>query len=371
MRHLPQTGPARARRRVLFALLVLLVILAMPQISNAQDTTEATDAATTDAATTTASETTGTTTDSSSTTESTTSSTSSSTTTPIPTVTVPPTAGAPYMQTSSTPEGTVFIAVGAVLGFLGLAVLAWRGLVAWSVNRSVKQAAMVQSSETKGLLRASSRKRRRRSFSRAQPNLPHGIGGGAAGGHHRRTSSHGHGTPNMTKVTSSSSNGLFFSPTAGATRHAHGHAYGQNGPAKRASYSHPSPYYGTGTSTPVSGPTPGPAAAQWQPPYRPRAHSQQLNPNINLSPSSSPILYPYPYSHQQPHQYTGGIYDPRHHPSNSTSRPLSSDNTSNSSLNLATPPQGRRAPSEYLEDLFESHGQAPPPAGPGDWWGRA
>lgn len=277
----------------------------------------------------------------------------------------------------------MFIAVGAVLGFFGFAVLAWRGLVAWSVNRSVKQAAMVQSSETKGLLRASSRKKRRRS-SRGQPNLPPGIGGGgaaaagvAAGGHHRRTSSHGHGTPNMTKITSSSNNGLFFSPTAGATRHAHGHAYGQNGPAKRApNYSHPSPYYGTGSSTPVSGPTPGPgsAAAQWQPPYRPRTHthSQQPTSNPNLSPSNSTILYPYPYSQQ--HQYPGGISDTRQHQSNPTSRPLSSSNTSNSTLNLATPPHGRRAPSEYLEDLFESHGQAPPPPPPpppGDWRGRA
>lgn len=48
MRPLPRTGPAGARRRVPLALLVLLVILAMPQMSSAQDTTEATDAATTD-----------------------------------------------------------------------------------------------------------------------------------------------------------------------------------------------------------------------------------------------------------------------------------------------------------------------------------
>lgn len=40
------------------------------------------------------------------------------------------------------PEGTVFIAVGAVLAFMGACVLLWRGLVAWSITRSVKRAAM-------------------------------------------------------------------------------------------------------------------------------------------------------------------------------------------------------------------------------------
>lgn len=46
------------------------------------------------------------------------------------------------MQKSSYPEGTVFICVGAVLGFLGFCVLAWRGMVAYAINRSVKRAAL-------------------------------------------------------------------------------------------------------------------------------------------------------------------------------------------------------------------------------------
>jgi hypothetical protein len=60
----------------------------------------------------------------------------------IPTMVVPYTANAPYMQHSSLPQGTVFIVVGAVLAFLGACVLFWRALVAWSINRSVKQAAI-------------------------------------------------------------------------------------------------------------------------------------------------------------------------------------------------------------------------------------
>ncbi|QIX00112.1 hypothetical protein AMS68_005629 [Peltaster fructicola] len=49
----------------------------------------------------------------------------------IPTMIVPNTAGAPFMQQQTMPEGTVFIAVGAVLAFLGACVLLWRGAVAW------------------------------------------------------------------------------------------------------------------------------------------------------------------------------------------------------------------------------------------------
>ena len=58
-------------------------------------------------------------------------------------VTVPPKVGG-YIQKSNAPEGTLFIAVGSVLGALGLAVLAWRGIVAWSVNRSVRRSAMLR-----------------------------------------------------------------------------------------------------------------------------------------------------------------------------------------------------------------------------------
>src|SRR5690606_10387613 len=41
-----------------------------------------------------------------------------------PAPTVPPTQNAPYMQQSSLPEGTFFIAVGAILGFFLLSVFA-------------------------------------------------------------------------------------------------------------------------------------------------------------------------------------------------------------------------------------------------------
>ena len=333
----PPAGPA-AVRRTSSALLLLLVILAIVQVSVAQDNTDANDAAPTDAATTddatatTASETTGTNTESTSSTESTTSSTSTS----IPVVTVPPTADAPYMQTSSTPEGAVFIAVGAVLGFFGLAVLAWRGLVAWSVNRSVRQAAMMHSSETKGLLRSRRKRSTVRSRGPSGSNMPFGKpGGGAGGGYQRHRSGSGSGSygppPKTSKVVPSSNSGLFFSPTAGARMY---------GSSRRPPVYHPSGYHAA----------PGGDAPQ-SPPYRqtynnPNTYSHSRG-QSGPSPPTSPILYP------------TGVYDT--HARYPMSRPLSSDNTSNSSLNLnhASPPQGR-APSEYLEDLFDNHGQSPP-----------
>ncbi|GAB7355219.1 hypothetical protein MBLNU459_g5773t1 [Dothideomycetes sp. NU459] len=60
----------------------------------------------------------------------------------VPTLVIPYTADAPFMQKSGYPEGTVFICIGAILGFLGACVLAWRGMTAWTINRSVKRAAL-------------------------------------------------------------------------------------------------------------------------------------------------------------------------------------------------------------------------------------
>ncbi|CAI4210429.1 unnamed protein product [Parascedosporium putredinis] len=61
-----------------------------------------------------------------------------------PTPAVPPTIDAPFMDRSTMPDGTVFIAVGAILGAFGLAVLIWRAIVACLLHRSVERAAAAQ-----------------------------------------------------------------------------------------------------------------------------------------------------------------------------------------------------------------------------------
>lgn len=48
------------------------------------------------------------------------------------------------MHRSKAPDGTVFIAVGAILGTFALAVLLWRGIMACMLHRSVERAARAQ-----------------------------------------------------------------------------------------------------------------------------------------------------------------------------------------------------------------------------------
>ncbi|KAJ6139366.1 hypothetical protein N7471_005852 [Penicillium samsonianum] len=229
---------------------------------------------------------------------------SSSTTTAGAVVTIPPTANAPYMQESNAPEGTVFIAVGAALGLIGLTLLAWRAMVAWSVNRSVRRAAVIHASESKRLLRGS-RKKRSTPYS-AAPAVEVSLDklGAATRASYK---------PN--RVPSASS-GLFFSPTAGGPTGSHHNLHATGSTGNRASTYLPAGYYAAaGSSNP---------APSGELPYSPTA---------GLSSPSLPPAGVYHDSHNQRHSHVGA---------------------STSSLNLNQAPQGR-APSAYLEDLFESH----------------
>ncbi|KAJ6109545.1 hypothetical protein N7486_001780 [Penicillium sp. IBT 16267x] len=273
-------------------------------------TSESSTTSTTMDSTTTTSSTSSTTSDSSTTTSSvstttastTSSDSSSSTTTSAVIVTVPPIAGAPYMQTSNTPEGTVFIAVGAFLGFIGLAVLAWRGMVAWSVNRSVRRAAMAQSAESKRLLRGSRKKRSTAVYS-AAPAMDVSLD---------KLGTATRASYKPSRRVSSNHSGLFYSPTAGGGGGSHP---SPNTPAgnRNSSYLPAGFYAAAGSSTPVR---------------------ESANTGY---PSSSPSLPPTGTYHDAPH-------NARH----------SYAGASTSSLNLNQAPGGR-APTAYLEDLFESH----------------
>ncbi|KAB8255300.1 hypothetical protein BDV32DRAFT_130966 [Aspergillus pseudonomiae] len=333
--NLRAAGLRKARRQPSFTwILLVIAVLMMAHISFAQDTTandpapttdvstkETTKATTHDDTTTTSKTTKESTTDkpaTTTTTESSTSTDSSTTSTATndyPVVTVPPLADAPYMQTSDTPEGTVFIAVGAVLGFLGLALLAWRGMVAWSVNRSVRKAAIMQSSEAKGLLRH----RRKRSAHRSH--------GGPAPAVSLEKMSGGHRTNPRSSKGPRSNSGLFFSPTAGM------HSGGNRG----SSYL-PAGYYAAGNTAAGSG---SHQSMQFSAPDLPGMGPQAQGYTRTKSGPSPPGT---------PTHAPGGVYEPQFN----TSR--YSHVASNSSVNLASPTQGR-TPSAYLEDLFEN----PPP----------
>jgi hypothetical protein len=311
----------------------------------------------------------------------------------IPTVVVPNTQHAPYMQKSSYPEGTVFIAVGAVLGFMGVAVLMWRVFAVWALHRSVKRSALVQGEYS---------------------DKPLGRSPGGAVYQHANASStlslDALNSPNLSKGEKTHSiyrpgtsggnkqnpSSLFFSPTAGAGVHSTTNL--TSNLTNRSSSYLPAGYYAPGASIPAAGQSTtqigglpgvfatGPAASGYT-----RARS------IGTSPPASPSLAP---SH-------GGFSDvPIGRNSSSRGNDTNSfyggsgyarnsmhggqglySQTSNSTLNLNGPlshlhgsgqsvsgrrnasgstggltldaPHQERAPSAYLEDLFENHGSGP------------
>ena len=233
---------------------------------------------------------------------------------------VPPTADAPFMQKSNLPEGTVFICVGAALGFIALVVLAWRGLVAWSLHRSVRQAALAQSSKYRDETKKGGYKNPPAQFYSAGPvsalSLDH------------LTSSKG-----GSKTNTPARGSLFFSPTAGA---------GIQTPGNRGSGYLPAGYYAAGNAAAGGGAGMthlGGGNSISLGNLRPKSHRYSRAQSVGPSPPISPGLPP---SRSGEAAYarpsTAGI----------------SAQASTSTLNLSVPPQGR-APSAFLEDLFENH----------------
>ncbi|KAI6090851.1 hypothetical protein F4821DRAFT_228017 [Hypoxylon rubiginosum] len=229
-----------------------------------------------------------------------------------PAPTVPPTNNAPFMQPSSMPEGTVFIAVGAILGAFGIAVLIWRAVVACLLHRSVKKAAMAQQLAND-----------KASFPPAAPFYKYtdqassaSLGNAMSGRGVRRTT-----RGPIPSATPSQSN-LFFSPTAPTG----------SGGGNRESRFLPSGFYAAGAGSPQ------------------QSHNHSIS-LTNLRPESRgrPLGYTPPES-------------PSLAPSVGPRSDMGRRNMSASSLNLNRPPSGR-APSAYLEDLLDDpQNPFPPPA---------
>ncbi|KAI9888266.1 MAG: hypothetical protein M1814_000791 [Vezdaea aestivalis] len=225
-----------------------------------------------------------------------------------PPASVPPTANAPYMQQSNVPEGTVFIAVGACLGAIGVAILAWRGYIAWSLHRSVKRAALHQTLTEKSYRPPPGATGNAGQFYSAQAGSTLSIDALTSGKRSSTVHQKSH-TPNGS---------LFFSPTANVGA--------QGSQSNRGSAYLPSGYYPSGSAAPGDNRSSvmlgrGPAAQGYI------RHSS--GPGVAPSPPGSPGFSPNgaaAFAH-------GNV---QHH-------------ASQSSLNVA--PQGR-APSAYLEDLF-------------------
>ncbi|GKT58595.1 CSI2 protein [Colletotrichum tofieldiae] len=233
--------------------------------------------------------------------------------TTYPPPTVPPTNNAPYMHRSSAPQGTVFIAVGAILGAFGLGILIWRGIVACLLHRSVARAANAQHlANDKASFPAPPAQFYKYTDRESTPSLVPNAGRGV-----RRTQ-----RGPIPSATPSQSN-LFFSPTAA------GGGSNNNSTNARDSRFLPSGFYAAATSSP------SPA----------HGHSISLT---NLRPESRG---------QYGSRNTLRESTPPESPSFGARRDFST-----SSVNLsAAPGNGQRAPSAYLEDLLDENPHAFPP----------
>ena len=243
---------------------------------------------------------------------------------------VPPTLDAPFMRKSNLPEGTVFIAVGAALGFFAFTVLAWRGFLAWSVHRSVKRAANahIAKYDQKAPLAGSKKK---------GPYMNTGPGSTLSLDHLSGKRKSSGGKPDPAQAS------LFFSPTAGA---------GMQPGGNRGSGYLPAGYYASGSAAPANGSNMTHIGAGVPLTNLPngnrrysRAHSASNSRRSSRGPTPphSPIIPP-----------TSRGADSLYNGSRLSTQALVGQASNQSISSLGIAPQGR-APSAYLEDLFENH----------------
>lgn len=164
--------------------------------------------------------------------------------TSVPTLIIPDLSAAPFMQKSSLPEGTVFIVVGAVLAALGACVLAWRLIVAWSINRSAQRAASQFSNEKSrlGMGGYTSTYTDTNMSMEALTSMNTAYTGTRDRSTQRYSTLPKPNTKGQKRTPTTSS--LFFSPTAGV---------GTNTVGNRVSSYLPAGYYASGAAAPAGG----------------------------------------------------------------------------------------------------------------------
>lgn len=308
------------RNPLLFAAAVSLSAFAVPVFAQDDDeSSKDSDASSTDAASSAASSAEATSTADKSSSESLPSITSGDGLTDLPTLTgavpiptypppsVPDTKDAPFMKQSSAPEGTVFIAVGAILGAFGVAIILWRAIVGLLLHRSVERATKAHHSiNTKSNFPAPPAQ-----FYKYTDESAMSIGANSTRGA-RRTNRGPIPSANL------SQSNLFFSPTAS-----------QNAAGNRTSAYLPSGFYAAGSASP-------------------QAQGSNIN-MTNLRPDS------------RGNQANGSRNTLNGTPPDSPQFAARRD-MSTSSINLHTPLQpGQRAPSTYLDDLLADDPTALPP----------
>ncbi|EMD62012.1 hypothetical protein COCSADRAFT_95594 [Bipolaris sorokiniana ND90Pr] len=277
----------------------------------------------------------------------------------IPVPKIPDTSGAAFMQKSSLPDGTVFICVGAILAFFGAALMAWRGLVAWSLHRSVKRAALSQNmTDVKSMTAMPPNKRGMYNVVGANSTMSLDRLNAAPIGKSSRPFT---GAPTSSSQRPVSS--LFFSPTAGGATGI------RDSVVNRSSAYLPAGYYASGTSAPASGSPQMNVGGQNFNNLSALSLStpgNRFSARSGTSPPESPSLPPSRggYSRAPPSREGLSVYKRSSvatltTPGNTRSGVFGQDNNpSQLSLNVpgGTNVPGGRTPSGYLEDLFEHHG---------------
>ncbi|KAL5121795.1 hypothetical protein ACEQ8H_000010 [Pleosporales sp. CAS-2024a] len=277
-----------------------------------------------------------------------------------PTPQIPNTAGAAFMQKSHLPDGTVFVCVGAILAFFAMAVLTWRGLVAWSLHRSVARAAMAQHiSDMKAVSAVPAKKRGMYNVVGAHSTMSLDHLAAAPIGTSK--------TPKrglVPEATGRSASSLFFSPTAGSAANLH------NANNRSSTYL-PSGYYASGNAAPAQGsPTthvggqPNLSASNLAMPGNRFSHRSYTSPPDSPSTPARGSYARAPPSRDGPSMYnrnSSATLGPPRDTSNGVYGHSNLDSASQLSLNVpgGTNAAGGRAPSTYLEDLFENHGSGP------------
>lgn len=230
------------------------------------------------------------------------------------------------MNQSTLPDGTVFIAVGAILGLFGAAILLWRGIVAYLLKRSVERAAMAQHMTNDKA--AASFPAPPGAFYKYTDDSSASLAAGVVNGRGQRRTTRG---PILSQTPSTTN--LFFSPTAAG-------AGGSVNSTSRHSFL-PSGFYAATSAAPAGGQGHGQSISLST--LNPASANRNSHMPVRQSPPDSPDL--------------GPRTTPPHGP------PSRGHNFSTSSISLTVPPSGR-APSAYLDDLLDDQPGAFPPAAP-------
>lgn len=259
----------------------------------------------------------------------------------VPALIVPDTSAASYMQKSSLPEGTVFIAVGAILGFLGACILAWHAAVAYSIHRSVQRAAATtHGPDAKSLFGLGASGPTYHSMYDASDLSLEALGKhktAYAGPGADRSPSRPRGSDRRRARQQPSQSNLFFSPTAA-----------QSGASTARNSQHlPSGFYAAAAAQPAAagyGRMPSMDGASTLAGSRPasRPASRHMRPGSSGNPFAAGAHDPQRRSRLNPD--TGGA---SHSPGPSQSQ------------GHARTGSQTRAPSQYMEDLFSEHGYGP------------